>query len=591
MKRKIYLLFIIFVITFSQSIPQERLRDYFIMLDVSGSMVGKGDGKGINVFDDVKKWIKEFIKKTNEGEVIVIYPFERGLVVEEGKYFKRVIRTENDKNDAYKFIDNLIAEGPSTWLTESFATLTRRINNTLNELIKDYDKFERDQIIFIYTDGKGNGPLDTNIDNFIEKYKFIKNDYENLLTKYVVIGDINVQIDEKDKKKLEKVGIPTEIINRDSVKNVVNLSIKPNTLLCYNYNPKITFQIADVPEYFNNKEIDLKILFDEGIPCIFDYNPKKIILGESNIFNIEIQLVETEQCLKFLTDKKIDTLAGRLIFDLKSEIIKIYPSSIIQLSYLFEPVQIKFSPITDLIRTDADEIKFGFFIRNNEYLKKEYEIYLSGKLLGKPDLAIALEPSKIKLSSQIDTFFVSLIKDTTIKSIIENISEEYLDSLELSAELIIENPNIKLDNSKFKYAISFIPVEHPILFYILIALVLIVLILYLICKVKTARFPKTAKFIQSDGTLIGNLKSKFCKSYLTLGNTPNDDLKFTISGLNESLLKITPLHGFSLRIRSINTKIKLELPDNLPSDNIVVMPEGGFYLVYESNKIEIIYRK
>jgi len=590
MKRKIILIFLFLIITVNQSFSQQRLRDYFFMVDVSGSMVGKGDGKGINVFDDVKKWIKDFIAGTKYGELIAIFPFDTGLKIETGKYFKRLIKSDSDKNDAYKFIDNLKAEGQNTWLTDSYATLLNRIK-ILHELIENYDKSQRDQVILIYTDGKGNGPLDNNIDNFIEKYKLIKNDYENLLTKFIVVGDIDVQIDKKDKNKLEYNGINVTVTGRNNVSRITNLNVKPNSLICYNYNPKVTLQFTDVPENLLGEQVDVKILFDESIPCIYDYKPKNIVLGGTNIFEFEIDIVETEQFLRFLSKEKIDTLKGKLLLNPKSNLITIYPTSNIQLDYLFEPVTIKFSPLPGVIKTDGDEIKLGFDIKNNEYLKNQYEINLTGKLIGKPDLKIELEPSKIILSNKIDTLFVSIKKDDNISSIINNINKEYLDTLELNANLILENPNVKLDNSKFKYPISFNPIRKPILLYILIAIIIAALLLYAICKMKSARFPNTAKFIQYDGTTIGFLKGKFCKSYLTLGNTPKDDLKISIPGLNESFIKIIPLPGFSLRIISINPKIKLEMPDSTPADNIVIMPENNFYLLYETNKIEIIYQK
>lgn len=591
MKGKIILLFLLFLIASNQSYTQERLRDYFFMLDVSGSMVGKGDGKGINIFDDVKKWIKDFVSKTNEGEIVVIFPFEKGLLAREDQYFKRVIKSDTDKNEAYKFIDNLKAEGQSTWLTDSYATLTQKMKIILNGLINDYDNQQRDQIIIIYTDGKGNGPLDTDMNNFIEKYKLVKNDYENLITKFVVIGDINVQINESDKKKLEDGGIDVEARDRDEIKKATNLNVKPNSLIFYNYNPKSKLQILNVPKNLEGVEIGLKIYFDENLQCLFDYNPKKITLGENNIFDIEISFVETEQCLKYLSSSKIDTLKGKLNLELESELVIINPSSNIDLYYLFEPIKLKFSPLPEVIKTDEDEIKFGFVVYNKEHLKNEYEATLSAKLLSNPDLEILLEPSKIKLSNKVDTIFILINKDNNIKSILKNISDEYTDTLELSAQLTIDNPNVTLDNSKFKYSISFTPVKQPVLLYILIALFVIGLLFFIICKIRTAKFPQGAKLILPDGTAVGYLKGKFCKSYLTLGNTAKDDFKITIAGLKESYLKISPLPGFSLKVQPVNPKIKVELPDGISSESIIVMPGSNFYLVYETNKIEIIYQK
>ncbi len=200
-----------------------------IIFDVTGSMVGKGDGQGINIFDEVKEMTAQILLYQPIDTYLEIIPFGRG--VQEGNKFSAHIWSDRDRQEAINFIYSLEATELETWLSYSLQYGIGRFRD-LETKLPDFQ--DRSQQILLITDGRGNGPGDIgndgmfSIKNLISEYNLVKADYPNLYTRFYAIGEILSNIEIQD---FEEAGVNVRQIGRDGVgKEIQTVTFEMNQI-------------------------------------------------------------------------------------------------------------------------------------------------------------------------------------------------------------------------------------------------------------------------------------------------------------------------------------------------------------------------
>jgi hypothetical protein len=138
---------------------QQVPTDYVFVVDVSGSMVGKGGSA--NIFPQVKEAIKAFLSEIGPGSDVYIAPFEARV-----RAIKRFsIQDASDANDARSYVDGLIADGSSTAIYNSVNEVLSTVNSSRAPLGND-----RTAVFFVYTDGNDNVSRDWTLGSFLENF-------------------------------------------------------------------------------------------------------------------------------------------------------------------------------------------------------------------------------------------------------------------------------------------------------------------------------------------------------------------------------------------------------------------------------------
>jgi|GEM_PF-6199651 len=223
---------------------------YLILFDVTGSMEGKGDGRGIRIFEKAKEAVTFFINEVPDDNYIFIYPFHAGL---SDNRFQSIIRSGYGRKKAIGFVTGLKAEGSLTWITESYRSAL--------EETKAYLRLHRVTAarvhVFLFTDGKGNHVNDSNIDNFLQVHADALADLP-LNTRFVAIGDI-FQPAELNKLIAQQIGVYS--FERDKF-NSINTFITFGVIDSSNGNFRIPYKITSDPK-MNGTKIGYSITIDQ----------------------------------------------------------------------------------------------------------------------------------------------------------------------------------------------------------------------------------------------------------------------------------------------------------------------------------------
>lgn len=136
----------------------ETIKNFLVLLDISGSMEGRGDGNGRAIFGQVKKVIKEYVQEQVPSDFNLKFLLFDEKVMD-GRFFES---TKKSEVDAY--IDALVANGKNTNI---YGTIKRAID--FSEQRADSQK--EPLIILLFTDGHDNiGEL-----NLDETARILKN--------------------------------------------------------------------------------------------------------------------------------------------------------------------------------------------------------------------------------------------------------------------------------------------------------------------------------------------------------------------------------------------------------------------------------
>lgn len=139
---------------------QQVPTDYVFIVDVSGSMVGKGEGT--NIFPQVKQAINSFLGQIGPGSDVYIAPFEGHV-----RAIKRFqIQGSADITGARDYVNALVADGNSTAIYNSVNSVLGTVNGNRNAAGND-----RTAVFFVYTDGNDNVSRDWTLQSFLENFR------------------------------------------------------------------------------------------------------------------------------------------------------------------------------------------------------------------------------------------------------------------------------------------------------------------------------------------------------------------------------------------------------------------------------------
>jgi len=182
----------------------DLVNDYIFLLDISGSMIGEGDGKGNVVFPDLKTATKNFVQNTMPiGSHLHILTF--GEKVFDVNEFN--ITSQESKNEIITYIDNLNAIGKRTDLygtTQDALDIAAKIS-------------DRPVMMLIFTDGRDNVNR-IPVCKVLSQYQRYKSKNPNL---FVLCQYFSFSGDTKPLPFPSE--IPTTRLNRDDVNFLSNL--------------------------------------------------------------------------------------------------------------------------------------------------------------------------------------------------------------------------------------------------------------------------------------------------------------------------------------------------------------------------------
>ena len=262
----------------------DLIKDYIFIMDVSGSMVGKGDGRGSIVFPQMKKVLKEYI--TNEipnGSVVSIITFAEEI------YDTKTITVNNkdNYNELLNYIDNLVADGKSTDL---YGTMDISFNLAST-------KEERPTIVAIFTDGRDNVKRKSK-ESVLQHLKGLKEINPGL---YVIFYQFAFSDDSRP-LPFSQEEIPGTTIYRDKVDFEKDL-----TKTLKEIDSKINNGLARMQE----KENELKQIADQlkQKENLLDEQQEDLKSKISELQSKEISLSEEEETRKLEYERKLNSKA------------------------------------------------------------------------------------------------------------------------------------------------------------------------------------------------------------------------------------------------------------------------------------------
>jgi hypothetical protein len=176
------------------------IHEYIILIDISGSMIGKGDGKGYVVLPQVKSAIKSYIRTQipNDSKIEVIL-FEKSFL--DSKIFY-IDDSPESKNEIDFFINELSGTG-------SMTNIYGALHHALGKAEK---KGNAPTMILLFTDGHDNVHEKT-IDDIVKYFKGIKdkNPFLFVFYNYLTFPD---QFEDEDLNELENGGINVNRLDR-----------------------------------------------------------------------------------------------------------------------------------------------------------------------------------------------------------------------------------------------------------------------------------------------------------------------------------------------------------------------------------------
>lgn len=214
MKRNVLIILFIAIASFCFASPPKKV--VVVLFDTSKSMIGYGDGKGVSILTEVKQTaLKSITDKLNPEDYFVFMPFSKGIINKD--VFEMEIRNEYDVKAAGLLIENIKAEGKSTYLSKSIMQALKKL-----ETLKQINKNEKKLVLqfYVFTDGLGNGRQDKGenaFDDFLNQYKILKSQYSYLFSKFIILDSDNFS--DKIIKKLKAADIEVEKAKRSQVKS------------------------------------------------------------------------------------------------------------------------------------------------------------------------------------------------------------------------------------------------------------------------------------------------------------------------------------------------------------------------------------
>jgi len=180
---------------------REMTPDYVFVIDVSGSMVGRGPGNPANIFPAVKEAVERFVANVDVGSNVVLVPFADGV-----QGFESIpIRSEVDRTRSIARIRALEATGNDTHVYGAIQDAFSRY-----AALRDRESRRENRMVWllVYTDGLDNGPQRLTMAEIIRTFQLNRQEYDYLY--YATLGS---PLPEADIRAIEESGVATYVDN------------------------------------------------------------------------------------------------------------------------------------------------------------------------------------------------------------------------------------------------------------------------------------------------------------------------------------------------------------------------------------------
>ncbi len=205
-----------------------------ILFDISKSMEGFGDGQGIDIFGKEKEAAIFLVEHVPDNSFLMIMPFHEDI---EKNLFKARIQGDVDRIHAADYIHYLAAKGMQTSLTKSVQSAIQAgdLAITMERFIPEFGN------LYIFSDGKGNGTLDRNIDNLIDAITIDDALMPTMNTQIIAIGNVfskeelqklaaaNAHVISFDREQFRKINIYVTSLGSWSMGTVIYQMMKLET--------------------------------------------------------------------------------------------------------------------------------------------------------------------------------------------------------------------------------------------------------------------------------------------------------------------------------------------------------------------------
>lgn len=171
--------------------------NYVFVLDVSGSMVGKGQGNPAVIFPQVKDVMHRYIDQIEVGSNLFIFPFDSTVHDTFCVYGIGLDRTA-----LHKFVDTLEALGTRTFIYESLRSVFLRLRSYIQSRSSQTDFTN---IVYLLTDGNDNSPSKMSLHDALNDFQLA---YDGAQWKraddWLYYITLDVDLKDSDKTTLQK---------------------------------------------------------------------------------------------------------------------------------------------------------------------------------------------------------------------------------------------------------------------------------------------------------------------------------------------------------------------------------------------------
>jgi hypothetical protein len=549
-----------------------------ILFDVSRSMIGEGDGMGIDIFVIAKNAAIQTVENMDLNTHLIILPFDRGLKPQK---MESSLRSPDDVKKTIDFIDHLNVEGVETWLTRSYEDAVKIMADLKS---KFGDLKDKELEILIFTDGHGNHALDVDIDNFIKIYDLRRVDFPHLFTKFY---SYRKTFSDAEIKKLEEHSIPVNQVvppGPNPPKQII-VTLDLDKVFIYSNKPSFDlgfkFQSGLVKELPVNAQITSETASKCGAK--FELSPSDFVLSESQKKKFDVSVRAQIDVLKWMKQNHLDQIDGKFVLSSSNGNVVFHPQDEIDFAYAVEPslVKVKFDKKTALKNAGDISLEFESTAEGKIEVQLTPEVENVPKNIGYQVNPGVLEFEK-KAKKKID---IRPTNEKELRSFRKTLKATQAGAVLISLESKI--PNMKIEPQKVKVPITITKYFNPFPY---IAAVLIVIcavgVLLLVVKIKTAYFPKGATLTDSNGKA-HRLEARFGKSGISIGRDKKCGIKCYKLSEKGELARVVGLKG-STKIRV--ERIKAVLKDSAGNvRDSLECSSGDYFQIEDKNGNSEIY--
>ena len=488
-KKSTYIIILLFSFIFLFSQNKKPIIDYVFLLDTSTSIEGKPEGLGyVDIFNDVKKEINNFIEEIEPPANVFIYEFNAGI--QSSNEFE--IKSQHDLDDVKNHFLKIKATGTTTYIYRSLEDIIQRMNN----YIESRPKEKHSVIIQLFTDGNDKDKHPYTMERVMDYFQQIKKE-GNWWIFYTTLG---VELTEKDKKIIDK---HPEVKHIHSEKGVHPIQIIENKIsnlhfgnLWENSTSSQTslFKLPIKKKLPENVSISVNeefLNFPNGLGVIV--NPDNFIPQKRVDFDIEIigfnkEKKEFEGLYEFninlishdpFVQIVPDFIAAKFLFE-PPRIVEIFPSR-------NEIFPINFGKLNTNEKTEVTVEKKINLLFNNQAVVKGGNITVNWeteknptKLTSKNIIINNSKETYIKIPPDIKEMIIKITANKDFKS------GKYIGKINFTSEdITISGKELKenKDNPNEKYIMWSFEIPHkqlPLWFWIILIAVVLGIIAYII---------------------------------------------------------------------------------------------------------------